>query len=455
MDEQSGAGQQHQRHRDLRHDEDAAERAHAAARRCAPRAALEHDGQIRAQGVKHRDQADEQADHGGERDGECEHAPVERRRQRLGQHLRQVVVRHPQRPPGHSQAQESAETSQQQAFHEELPGNRRARGPERGSNGQLGLAGVGTYKEEIGHVDAADEQHEGDAALQHQERRSHRLHALLLHPADVHRHAGALHESLQGWWARVDVALLQGLGLGVRLAGRDTRFEASKQLGAHAVAALRILRGRRPAQRHDELHTRIKRFQLPRRHADHLVRFIVDAHLLADDLWTLLILRLPVGPREHDDLVGARFVLVFCKKGPEQGLYPQDVEDFGGHPYTGRTDDRILVSDQAVRERPQPKALVGGRVLRVVEVERDVGRHMVQASLRRGRVQLHNPLRLLVRQRLQHQRIDRREDRRRRADAQRQRDERRGGDPLGLPQETEGLTKVRKGAGQDAARRRR
>ena len=384
-----------------------------------------------------------------------EHAPVERRRQRLGQHPREVVIRHPQRPPGHSQPQQRAERRQQQAFHEELPGNRRARGPERGSNGQLGLAGVGTYEQEIRHVDAADEQHERDAALQHQQRRPHRLDALLLHPADVHRHAGALHERLQWWWSRVDVALLQDLGLGVRLACRDARLEASKQLDAHAVAALRILRGRRPAQWHDELHPRIERFQLPRRHADHLVRFIVDSHFLAEDLWTFLILRLPVGLREHDDLVGALFVLLLGEEGAEQGLYPQDGEDLGGRPYAGGTDDRILFSDQAVKERPQPEALVGGRVPRVVEIERDVGRHVVQAGLRRGRVQLHNPLRLLIRQRLQHQRIDRREDRRRRADAQRQRDERSGGDPLGLPQETEGLTKVRKGAGQDAGRRRR
>ena len=200
---------------------------------------------------------------------------------------------------------------------QELPGNRRAPGPERGSNGQLRLAGVGTYEQEIRHVDAADEQHERDAALQHQQRRPHRLDALLLNPADVHRHAGALHERLQRWWSRVDVALLQDLGLGVRLACRDARLEASEQLDAHAVAALRILRGRGPAQRHDELHPRIERFQHPRRHADHLVRFIVDPHLLAEDLWTFLILRLPVGLREHDDLVGARLVLLLCEEGAD------------------------------------------------------------------------------------------------------------------------------------------
>ena len=137
----------------------------------------------------------------------------------------------------------------------------------------------------------------------------------------------------------------------------------------------------------------------------------------------------------------------FVKKVPMHGLYPQDVEDLGGHPYAGDADDGILFSDQAVKERPQPEALVGGRVLRIVEVERDVGRHVVQAGLRRGRVQLHNPLRLLKRQRLQHQRIDRGEDRRRRADAKRQRDERGCGDALGLPQETEGMTQVRKRAG--------
>ena len=311
------------------------------------------------------------------------------------------------------------------------------------------------HEQEIRHVETADEQDERDAALQHQQRRPHRLDPLLLNPADVHRHAGALDERLQRWWSRVDVALLQGLGLGVRLACRDARFEASKQLGAHAVAALRILRGRGPAQWHDELHTGIKRFQNPRRHADHLVRFIVDPHLLAQDLRTLLVLRPPVGLREHDDLVGARFVLLLCEEGAEHGLYPQDGEEFGGHPYAGGTDDRILFSDQAVKERPQPDVLVGGRVRRIVDVERDVGRHAVQPGFRRGRVQLHNPLRFLIRQRLQHQRIDRGEDRRRRADAKRQREERGCGDALGLPQETEGMTQVRKEAGPYAGGRRR
>ena len=369
-----------------------------------------------------------------ERDGESEHAPVERRRQRLGQHLRQVGIRHPQRPPGHAQPQRGAEGSQKQALQQELPGYRRARGPERGSNGQLRLTGVGTYQQEVRHVDTADEQHERDAALQHQQRRPHRLDALLLNAADVHRHAGALHESLHRRRPRVDVALLHGLGLGVRLACRDAGLEASKQLDAYAVTALRILLGRFPAQRHDELHTRIERFQHPRRHADDLVRFIVDPHLLAEDLWTFLILRLPVRLREHDDLVSAWLVLLLCEEGAVHRLYSQDVEHFGGHPYAGDTDNRILFSDQAVKERPQPEALVGGRVLRVVEVERDVGRHVVQAGLHRGRVQLHDPLRLLIRQRLQHQRIDRGEDRRRRADAQRQGDERDCGDALGLPQ---------------------
>src|SRR4029434_4265695 len=102
-------------------------------------------------------------------------------------------------------------------------------------------------------------------------------------PADVHCHAGALHEGLQGWWSRVDVALLYSLGLGVCLACRDSRLEAPIQLDAHAVAALWVLRSRGPAQWHDELHPRIERFQLPRRDADHFVRFIVDSHLLADD----------------------------------------------------------------------------------------------------------------------------------------------------------------------------
>ena len=46
-------------------------------------------------------------------------------------------------------------------------------------------------------------------------------------------------------------------------------------------------------------------------------------------------------------------------------------------------------------------------------------------------------------QRLQHQRIDGREDRRRRADAKCQCQKRGGGDPLGLSQETEGVTQFR------------
>ena len=53
----------------------------------------------------------------------------------------------------------------------------------------------------------------------------------------------------------------------------------------------------------------------------------------------------------------------FVKKLPITGLYPQDAEDLGGHPYAGNADDRILFSDQAVEERPQRKALVGRRVL--------------------------------------------------------------------------------------------
>ena len=208
-------------------------------------------------------------------------------------------------------------------------------------------------EQEIRDVDAADEQHERDAALQQQQRRPYRLDALLLDAADVHRHAGALRESFQAVGSRVDVALLQGLGLGVRLARRDAGLEASEQLDAHTVTALRILCGRGPAQRHDELHPRIERFQHPRRDADDLVGFIVDPHFPAEDLRTLLVLRLPVRLRQHDDLVGALPVLLLGEEAAEHGLDPQDAEDFGGRPDARDADDGILVSDQAVKERPQ------------------------------------------------------------------------------------------------------
>ena len=126
------------------------------------------------------------------------------------------------------------------------------------------LAAVRTHEQEIRNVETADEQHERDAALQHQQRRPHRLDALLLNAADVHRHAGALHESLQRWGSRVDVALLQGLGLGVRLTCRDARLEASKQLDAHAVAALRILSSGPQLNGTMNFMRRIERFQDPR-----------------------------------------------------------------------------------------------------------------------------------------------------------------------------------------------
>ncbi len=329
-----------------------------------------------------------------------------------------------------------------------------ATGAERRSNRQLGLPRVGADEHEIRDVDAADEQHERDAALQHQQRRPHRLDALFLHAADVHRHTGPLGEGFQLRWAGIDVALLENLGLRIRLACRDARLQASEQLDADAVAALRIFRGLRPAQWHDELHPRVERLELPRRDANDLVGFVVDPDVLTENLRALLVLLLPVGLGQHDDLVGAGLVLILGEERAEDGLYAEDLEDLGSRADTRGTDDGVLFSDQSEEERPQPELLVGGRVLRVIHVEGDVGRHVIEAGLHGGRVELHDPLRLLVGKRLQHQRIDRREDRRGRTDAQRQRDQRRGGDPLGLPKEAQGLTEVSSGAVENAAGRR-
>ena len=231
VDEETGAGEEHQGHRDLNHDKHTAQGADAASRGRAARAALDDLGQVGAQDMEDGDEAGQHADQESQADGEAEDAQVERRRQGLRQHLGHVEIAHAQRAPREREAEGGAERGEQQAFEQQLTRDGRAAGAEGGTDRELRLARVGAHEQEVGDVHAADEEHEGHAALQEEERGADRTDALFLHAADVHGHARAFSEGLGLRRGSLDVALLDCLGLGIRLARGHTGLEATRRAG--------------------------------------------------------------------------------------------------------------------------------------------------------------------------------------------------------------------------------
>ena len=293
-DHQPGADEQHDRERHLGDDERASQPlgslAAAAARRL-----LQRVGQARHARVNGRRKAEQDA--AGERDGDRKqrdahvHARLDeaRKRHRARRH------EHADGEPRDQQTGNRTRRREHASFGDELTQQPRPPGAERRSNGDFTLPRLRSRDEEVRHVGARDEEHEGDRRHQSEERGAQQSEQLHVERAHVDR---ALR-------IRGRVGLLQAardrIELGLRARKRDAGFQPREHDEAARAALGEIVR----AAAHHERHPGFGLIGQPlesRRHDAHdRERPRAEAKLASDDLRIAAEPPLPQTVAQHGD----------------------------------------------------------------------------------------------------------------------------------------------------------
>ena len=181
---ETGADQQDERQRDLGDDQNAARgRCRAAGRSGAP-ALAQQRFEISARDVKRRDRAEYQAGQRGDRHGERHDAGVDRdvgvRREASQIEPREQL----QAGCADDQARTATDRRQHEALGQQLTRHPPSPGTHGEPDGQLPRAAGRPGQEQVGDVDATDEQDEQDAGLEDVERRTDESNQLILEADD-------------------------------------------------------------------------------------------------------------------------------------------------------------------------------------------------------------------------------------------------------------------------------
>ena len=193
-DQQSGARQEHERERNLGNHESAAHRLAAAPGRRAATWQVHRARWSSTQQMRDRQRSDQQGQNCGDDGRVSEHLAIQPKRQGVGQKLRGEVVGGAEAAPREEEPASRAEAREQRTFDEQLPRECASSCAERQSHGKLPAPCIGTGEEEIGDIDAADQQHEKHAPLQQPEGGLDRLSPLRLHRVNPDAVAGAFIE---------------------------------------------------------------------------------------------------------------------------------------------------------------------------------------------------------------------------------------------------------------------
>ena len=160
VEEQAGAEDQHEGRRDLGHDE-------RVTRAALPHGSTDRTIAWRERGVQIQareecgSEAEDDRGHSADDERERAHPRVELDRAAA----RQIVGRHPggecaQRPHRQHETCGGSREREQESFDQELPHQGRAPSAERGANRELTLSTECPRQQEVGHVRAAEQQHE-------------------------------------------------------------------------------------------------------------------------------------------------------------------------------------------------------------------------------------------------------------------------------------------------------
>ena len=124
-----------------------------------------------------RDQTEDQAGEHGKRDSKDDHGAIHAHIVEPGDPLRLHADENLDPPNGKQQPETGAEQTEHHAFSEKLPDQPAAAGAECGANGHFRLARGRAGEQQVGDVDAGNQEHEAYGAEQHEYR-----------PADVAHH---------------------------------------------------------------------------------------------------------------------------------------------------------------------------------------------------------------------------------------------------------------------------
>ena len=159
---QSRARQQHQRQRDLAHDQRPADPPAVPIACAGGSAQLEHFTQVGPPTWPRRREAEEQA--GGERDHGCDaqDACVERDGFEAGQVRRNKLLKEIETERGDYQARAAAKNGEEQTLGQQLAEHACAAGAQRGAHREFLLARLCARQLKVRHVGGGDAQHERD-----------------------------------------------------------------------------------------------------------------------------------------------------------------------------------------------------------------------------------------------------------------------------------------------------
>jgi aldehyde:ferredoxin oxidoreductase len=308
---------------------------------------------------------------------------------------------------------ESTGQAEDHALREELPDDASAAPPERGPDRQLAAPCGSAGEEQTCHVRRRDQQHEADGSEQDPER-----------PAQAANEQGLVVQ-------QQEAAAVAGRDLRIRLheAGGELRHLQLGLAAAHAAAQPRhdavvvapVAGIDLELERHEDVRPagRLREEEVGRHDADDLVGLAVQAESLAEDAGIGLVDRAPEVVAQDRDAGPARPVLLLAERAAERGHDPEDAvparADAHALDLERRRARALQLRAQTLRGRDR---LEGRRVLspEVILDRREGPRPAAALPLPS---QVDQPVRLRIRQRLEHHAVHHAEDRCRRADPQR------------------------------------
>ena len=294
---QAGANEQDDGERHLDDDQRVAETLAAGAARDALCPVLQRIGEVDAQRLERRceaeDHAGQQRDTGGEEENpeiDCGAGDARDARRVPPGHELHAQVR--QAEPG-----DGADAREDQALGQQLPQHAKTPGAERGTKGNLALARFGPRQQQVGDVGAGDEQQEADRTEEQPDRAAHRADDFIgqrqRHRVELHLHR----VEAFGRHRAGDAMQFVG-GLRHRRAGREPR--RGEQPVTAVVGRVRIHLERDPQLARLGI-LEIRRQREPRRHhADDLVALAVDQDAAADDRRIRRVAAVPHPESEND-----------------------------------------------------------------------------------------------------------------------------------------------------------
>jgi hypothetical protein len=194
--------------------------------------------------------------------------------------------------------------------------------------GQLLQPGGRADQHQVGHVDAADEQHERDAAPKQKQRRPHVADEIGLH-LDRFRVESGVREDFFELRKALHVARVERVDLRLRLIDGPSRLQPADHLPVVAVPPIvRFVLGPE-GDRDPQLRLAVQEQEVLRQHADDRVRDAVHPQVLSNRVVPSAEEALPEGVREDDLALLPDLAVGVDEQPAAMRLRPQDAEDGG------------------------------------------------------------------------------------------------------------------------------